>query len=140
VLHRIKTWLAVPAVMVGVIWVYPQIGVADGAHVARSRKVDMHDHANVPSGTKLSGTVSGTPFGRCPYTGVLRIPSASQVWRCRGGTITFVSTATTGGANNSAGNWTMPHGTGKYAHIHGRGTYTGTISKFTYRYVGSASY
>jgi hypothetical protein len=140
VLHRAKIMLAVAVVLGACMWVYPQLSVAASAHAAGSHKVTMTDHGNKPNGVHLSGTVSGSPFGTCPYTGHLIIPTVTENWHCKGGTVTIAVKASTGAQNNAAGSWTISYGTGKYRHVHGHGTFTGTVSSSTYHYSGSVSY
>lgn len=134
-----KSWLVVPALAAVCAYAAPALGAASHAHAAKRHKVNLHQQGKPPQGTKLSGTMTGKPFGKCRYTGKLLIPKAVLVLHCKGGNVNFTATAN-GAANEQKGTWVIRGGSRKYKHARGTGKLTGILSKAQWHNTGSVSY
>lgn len=133
--RRTALLLSAACALVGIL------GLSSVALAASTHRVNMLGHGG-QTGIALKSTYKGKPFGTCKMTGKLVIPDTQQTWKCSGGSFKVVGHGTTGAANDAKGTWkiTKGSGSGKYKHISGKGTFSGTLSTGTFRYVGSARY
>ena len=128
------------AVAGGAVIAIGAVGLAAPAAQAKSsHAVKVHVVGKL-DGIKLSGKVSGSPFGSCKYAGTLIIPKTKQVWSCKGGKIKLTGTGTTGAADKAAGTWVITGGTGKYKGAKGKGKFSGLQSKGEFDYTGTVVY
>ncbi|MEN3279474.1 MAG: hypothetical protein V7607_614 [Solirubrobacteraceae bacterium] len=129
----VKVIAAVTAVVVAAG--IPTAGVA--ASKTSSHKVNIKAKFK-QTGTKLTGTYKGTPWGSGKVTGTLVLPHAKVILHTKIGNATLEYDGKLSGTS-VIGNWKFTHGTGKLKHVKGTGKAKGTLSG-DFTYTGTAKY
>ena len=106
--------------------------------VAKTDKINIKGDFK-QSGTKISGTFKGKPWGKVKATGTLIIPVATVTFKLKGGTVTVRGTGTLKGTTINS-KWKVLKGTGKYKGAKGKGTATGQLDLTNYVYKGTIKY
>ena len=108
------------------------------ASAKKTVKVNMTQTAKV-TGIKLTGTVTGKPFGKCKVTGTVTPPKVTAKWKCKGGTITLKTTDATIVGSNFISTSKLS-GTGKYKGLKGKTKNKGSVASAKGTFIGTASY
>lgn len=139
-----RTGTVVGAAMVMATLAGARIGLARPASAASTHKVRFVETAGrLVDAKTVKGKIHGD-FGKGTYVSKIGYDSAGNpkdttVMTFRAGTIKFKENAKLAGKIESS-KWTIVGGSGKYRHITGRGTSSGSITKLVFTYHGTVSY
>jgi hypothetical protein len=97
------------------------------------------------SGTKVTGTFTGSPFGSGSVKGNAALPYFYFTYYAKGGSLTMKYKGSVTSTGHVTGPYTWLSGTGKYRHIKGSGTGYGTpngkgYKNFNFTYTGTATW
>jgi hypothetical protein len=119
--------------------VAPGVSATPGATAAAKTRTVNINAAFTQSGTKLTGTYSGKPWGKGKATGTLVIPTATLTFHTKIGTATLRYDGTIYNGTKVKGDWKWIKGTGKLKGIKGGGKARGDLSG-KFKYTGTARY